>query len=64
MQSLADITVPQMDPTTIKMLHFSLGELIGLTFLKTLDDGQVIRAEVIKKINDFDAQNHKNIQCY
>ena len=33
-----------------------------MSFLKTLDDGQVVRAEIIKKFNDVDTQNHKNIK--
>ena len=59
---LSGLASSSMDPTTVELPHFSLDELIGTTFLKTLDDGQVVRAEVIKKINDFDAQNHKNIK--
>ena len=51
-----------IDPTSIKMPRFSPDELIGLTFLCELDDGQVVRAKVIKKIHDIDAENHKNIK--
>ena len=41
--------------------RFAPDELPGLTFLHETDDGQKVRAEVIRKINDLDAQNHKNI---
>ena len=35
---------------------------MGLTFLKDVDDGQRFCAQVVQKINDLDAQNHKNIK--
>ena len=42
--------------------HFSPEELPGLTFLRELPDGQKVRAKVIRKIEDLDAQNHTNIK--
>ena len=35
---------------------------MGLSFLKELDDGQKVRAEVINKLNDMDSTNHQNIK--
>jgi hypothetical protein len=35
---------------------------LGLSFLKETEDGTRIRAKVIKKKNDMDAQNQKNIK--
>ena len=35
---------------------------MGRTFLADMEDGQRLRAEIIQKINDQDAQNHKNIK--
>ena len=51
-----------VDPTQIKLPRFTPDELLGLSFLRTLDDGQVVRAEVAQKINDFDAENHHNLK--
>mgnify|MGYP003449427917 FL=1 len=42
-------------------LRFAPDELKGLTFLHTLADGQKVRAEVVRKIDDINAQNHKDI---
>ena len=33
-----------------------------MTFLRKLDDGQVVRAKVIKKLDTFEAQNHQKLQ--
>ena len=35
---------------------------MGKTFFVDMEDGQRLRAEIIQKINDQDAQNHKNIK--
>ena len=35
---------------------------MGMTFLRKLDDGQVVRAKVIKKLDTFEAQNHQKLQ--
>jgi hypothetical protein len=42
-------------------LRFAPDELKGPTFLHTLADGQKVRAEVVHKIDDMNAQNHKDI---
>jgi hypothetical protein len=40
------------------MPRFSPDELIGKTFVLTLDDGNSYRATVLHKIQDLDAENH------
>eukprot|EP00977_Amphora_coffeiformis_P017334 scaffold5556_cov127-Amphora_coffeaeformis.AAC.1 len=44
--------------------HRQLGqkkeELLGLTFLHDVDDGQRVHAKIVKKILDRDAENHKH----
>jgi len=51
-----------VDPAQIKLPRFTPDELLGLSFLQTLDDGQVVRAEVAQKLNDFDAKNHRELK--
>ena len=60
--SISDIIANDIDPTEVKVPQFSPDELMGLSFLRTLDDGQVVRAQIVKKINDFDALNHQNLK--
>jgi hypothetical protein len=44
-------------------LHkFSPEELIGLTFIRELPDGQRVRAEVSRRLEEWDAKNHINIR--
>jgi hypothetical protein len=47
-----------MNRTTMK---FAPDEMKGLTFLHETADGQKVRAEVVQKIDDLIAQNHKEI---
>ena len=61
-KSLVDTIDPAYDPQKTKLPHFSPEELLGLTFLHDLSDGQRVRAEVIKRINDMDGENHQNIK--
>ena len=42
--------------------RFSPSELIGRTFLYEMENGEKLRAEVARKLNDWDSQNHKNIK--
>jgi len=58
----SDTLAPEQDPHHVKLPKFSPDELIGLTFLHELDDGQKYRAEIVKRINDMDSSNHKNIK--
>eukprot|EP00977_Amphora_coffeiformis_P016109 scaffold4889_cov136-Amphora_coffeaeformis.AAC.2 len=46
----------------IKLPKFSPEELLGLTFLHDVDDGQQVRAKIVKKILDRDAKNHERIK--
>ena len=41
---------------------FFIEELIGRTFLLDRENGQRLRAEIIRKIDDQDARNHTNIK--
>ena len=60
--STADISVPGVDPAEVKLPRFTIDELMGRTFLLPTEDGQRLRAEIVHKINDLDAQNHQNIK--
>jgi hypothetical protein len=44
----------------LKLPRFSPDELLGKTFVRTLDDGQSYRATVVRNIQDHDAENHDN----
>ena len=44
------------------LLHFSPSELIGRAFLYEMENGEELRAEVARKLNDWDSQSHKNIK--
>ena len=37
-------------------------ELTGLTFIRETEDGQKLRAKIVRKIKDDDAANHQNIK--
>jgi hypothetical protein len=50
-----------IDPTKLKLAKFSHVELMGIAFLRDTDDSQMFIAEVIRKIQDMNAGNHKNI---
>jgi hypothetical protein len=54
----ADATFKIPERTTMK---FAPDEMKGLTFLHETADGQKVRAEVVQKIDDLNAQNHKEI---
>ena len=60
--SSADLVVPGFNPAELKLPHLSIEELMGRTFLLEQKDGQRLRAEVVRKLNDQDAQNHTNIK--
>ena len=46
----------------IHLPRFSPEDLIGLTCLHELPDGQRVRAKILKKIHDRDADNHQRIK--
>jgi hypothetical protein len=52
----------QVDPADLKLPVFSPEELLGLSFLKKTDDGQTMRAKVVRKIRDMDSDNHQQIK--
>ena len=60
--STADLNLPGIDPAEVKLPRFTIEELMGRTFLYPKEDGQRLRAEIVRKINDQDAQNHQNIK--
>ena len=60
--SMADFLAPGFNPAELKLPHFFIEELMGETLLIDMEDGQRLCAEIIQKINDQDAQNHKNIK--
>lgn len=61
--STADIVLPAcLNPAELKLPHLSIEELMGRTFLLDMEDGQRLRAEVVRKINNQDADNHTNIK--
>ncbi len=47
---------------TVRLPKFSPDELIGLTFLRDTPDDQKVRAKVVRKVIDRDAENHQNIK--
>ena len=51
-----------VDAKKIKLPTFSPDDLVGRTFLRELPDGQRVRAEVVKKVLDRDAENHEQIK--
>ena len=42
--------------------QFSPSELIGRTILYKMDNGEKLRAEVVRKLDTWDSDNHKNIK--
>ena len=60
--SHGDFYKPGFHPKEAKLPRLSIEELMGRTFLVAQDDGTRVRAQVIEKINNLDAQNHQNIK--
>ena len=60
--SVGDMIEPGFNPLNVKLPRFSVEELIGRTFLLDRDDGQRLRAEIVRKIEDQDAERHQNIK--
>ena len=55
-------TVSDQFDEPISLSTFSPEELIGMTFLRDVDDGQRLRAKVVRHVIDCDAQNHHNLK--
>jgi hypothetical protein len=60
--SASDLSGLDIDPPNLKLPHFSPDELVGLTFIRDMDDGRKFRATVARKILDTDAANHQKIK--
>ena len=43
----------------VNLPQFSPEELLGLTFLHDVGDGECVHAKIVKKILDRDAKNHE-----
>jgi hypothetical protein len=61
-QSTTDLAGLDINPSDLKMPRFSPDELIGKTFVRTLEDGNNYKATVLRKIQDHEAENHTNIK--
>ena len=44
------------DPSNVKLPKFSPRELVGISFLKNTDDGQKLRATIVKKLKSQDGE--------
>jgi Reverse transcriptase (RNA-dependent DNA polymerase) len=60
--SATDVAGLNMDPSELKLPKFSPDELLGITFIRQLNDGKDYRAKVIRKIQDDDAANNQKIK--
>ena len=60
--SSTDLAGLDIDPSDMKLPHFSPDELLGRSFVRTLDDGRSFRATILRKIQDMDEENHQNIK--
>ena len=61
-QSVTDMFPPDIVSSDVKVPAFSPEELIGKSFIHSIDDGTKFKATVTKKIGDMDAKNHQNIK--
>ena len=61
-RSIVDTIDPAYDPTKVKLPKFSPQELLGITFLHDIPNGEKVRAQVMKRINDIESENHSNIK--
>ncbi len=57
----SDIACVNVNPSELKLPYFTPDELLNRTFLFEVD-GQQMRARVVRKIMDNDADNHQNIK--
>ncbi len=54
--------MPGIDPANVKLPRFSIKEKVTMTLSVSQPDGRRVRAGLVHKINDQDAQNHKIIK--
>ncbi|MDJ0828176.1 MAG: reverse transcriptase domain-containing protein, partial [Rhodobacter sp.] len=57
---LSSVADYEAEPTALP--RWSPDELLGMTFLRDTEDNQTVRAKVVKKILDRDAENHEKIK--
>jgi hypothetical protein len=61
--SASDLSGLDIDPPNLKSPHFSPDDLLGLTFIRDMDDGRKFWATVARQqIVDNDAANHQRIK--
>jgi Reverse transcriptase (RNA-dependent DNA polymerase) len=58
--SASDVADINVNPSDLKLPKFTPSELLGLTFLRELDDGNTYRATVARKIIDKEAEDHNH----
>ena len=49
-KTIADVVAPGVDPSEVELPRFAPDDLIGLSFLKTTPDGQMVKAQLMQKI--------------
>ena len=59
--SSSDLTGEHIEPTELKLPHFTPDEFVGRTFIRKDTDGNHLAAKVVRKILDKDAENHQKI---
>ena len=60
--SSTDIADLHVNPSDLKLPKFLPEDLLGLTFLREMDDGKAYRAKIVRQIIDNEAANHKKIK--
>ena len=60
--SASELSGLEVESPNLKLPHFSPDELLGLTFIRDMDNGRKYRATVARKIMDEDAANHQRIK--
>ncbi|MEL7079570.1 MAG: reverse transcriptase domain-containing protein, partial [Cyanobacteria bacterium J06582_2] len=58
----AELLYPHVDPSDVQLPRFSPDDLLKRSFVRELDDGQKVRATVVRKILDKEAEDHQNIK--
>ena len=62
LKSTSNLRGLDIDPSVLMLPKLSPEEVMGLTFIRESEDGQKLRAKIVRKINDDDAANHQNIK--
>ena len=61
LQSVTDLLASEVDPSEVRLPTFSPEELIGRTFVTSID-GKDTKATVMQRVHDHDSDNHQNIK--